>query len=163
MTGKSTVAKMLRDKIPNSVWINVDRLKRFFKDFYRKKSPRREREALYKAVKEMVRVFLEENYSVIVEGLFIETKGIDLMVDLARKGRVPYEIFEFYAPREILIKRDSERNMSVIGGLKVLDRLTKEVLSNPCPQAVKINTSKYSAEECADLILKKIQSKQRRQ
>ncbi|MEA3485719.1 MAG: zeta toxin family protein, partial [Candidatus Aerophobetes bacterium] len=80
-TGKSAVAKALRDKIPGSVHVHIDLFKGFFKNYFRKKSPRRERELLYKAVREVVRFFLGEGYSVIVEGLFIETKWIDWMAD----------------------------------------------------------------------------------
>lgn len=152
-TGKSTVAEKLRDIGKDRIWLQVDALKHFFPHH-----PQKDRPLLYETAKDLAEFFLSKGFSTIADGTFNKTEWVDWFVDLAKRRKIPWKVFEFRAAVEDVIRRDRERPGVKKGWRKPISkRYLKGGIEffrkNTYPGAIQIDTSEKSVEGVVKFIL----------
>lgn len=153
-SGKSTIAKKIRNFEEKMVWLKVDAFKDFFAvdadpalDF------------VNGAANATLAYLLDNGFSVVAEGVFQKIEYIDSLVNTAKSENIPYKVFELEVSLKTLKQRDRVRE-GVPQGLRpslgdgVMGRIYGIIKDNPHPQAIKMDAENYSIEECIEIINK---------
>lgn len=153
-SGKSTIAKKLRDYDKKIVWLKVDNFKPFFSD-----NTDLIVDDVNKIAINSLSYILDQGFSVIMEGIFQNPKYIQQAIDLAKQKNIPVYIYQLECSLKTLQERDKTREGVKEGCRKVLgddviERLYKVIENNPCKEAIKLDTEKTSLDECVKLIKK---------
>lgn len=152
-SGKSTIAKKMRNFEKKVVWLKVDSFKDFFAD-----DSSSALEFVNGTALASLRYLLENGFSVVMEGVFQDTKYISKAVDIAKVNNIQSRVFELETSLATLKERDKVR-AGVPEGLRpplgdeVIERLFNILKNNPFEGAIKIDTQKHNIDECIDLIL----------
>jgi len=94
---------------------------------------------------------LKRGKNVIIEEMLPDATEIRKIVRLTNScGAKPF-VFELTAPREVIKRREKIRRD--LNPEKPVEMIIDLLTNNPYPEATKIDTSKKSAEKCADFIL----------
>lgn len=155
-TGKSAVAEKLRDIGKDKVWLHVDRLGHFFPQ-----SLHQAHSLHYKTAKNLAEFFLYKGFSVVADGMFEETEWVNWFVDLAKKKRIDWKVFEFVTSVDDIIKRD-RKHPGVKQGWrkpirrKSLERQIRRFRENSYPEAIQIDTSEKTVKEVVEFILSEV-------
>lgn len=151
-SGKSTIAKRFRDFDKKVVWLKVDN----FKDFFSEDSSQT-LEFVNGAAIATLEYLLDEGFSVVMEGVFQDTKSIELAESLANNKHIPYKVFQLQVPLEVIKQRDLQRPGVKEGlrkplGDEVLEQIDTILKNTPLKEALVLDTQIHSLEECKKII-----------
>jgi predicted kinase len=151
-SGKTTIAKRLRNFEKKRAWLKVDN----FKDFFTEDASRALNYVNGAAVATL-NYLLQNSFSVVMDGVFQDTKPIDESCRVADKLNIPNKVFELEATLETLISRDLEREGASEGlrqalGKDTISQIYKTLKSTPYPDSTKLNTEANNLEECVKII-----------
>ena len=149
--GKSTLTKIIRDKIPTYSYVDRPIIKRGLKPAGRKEALRLSKKAAYFLIKELVN--LKQN--IIVQEVTPISMNKKIGENFFKENS--YEVISFYitCSIETAIKRDLERDAKTVGeeGIK---KIHDEYIA-PAPYEIIIDTEKMSVEKCIEIIMSKIE------
>lgn len=151
-SGKSTLAKSYRSFENKIVWLKVDAFKNFFADDATPALIHVNNLAVV-----ALKYLLEQEFSVVIEGVFQDTSNIDKALEIAKQLNVPAYVFELEASLETLKKRDLAREGVPQGwrsplGDETIERIFNILKANPYHKAIKLDTEKNSLEKCQEII-----------
>lgn len=151
-SGKSTLAKKLRDYDKKIVWLKVDNFKPFFSD-----NTDIIVDDVNKTAINSLSYLLDQGFSVIMEGIFQNPKYIQQAVDLAVQKNIPVFVYQLECPLKTLQERDKTREGIKEGcrkplGDDVIERLFNIIENNSFKNIVKLNTEQKSFDECLVII-----------
>lgn len=153
-SGKSTIAKKLRDYDKKIAWLKVDNFKPFFAE---------ETDIIVdevnKAAINSLEYLLNEGFSVIMEGIFQNPGYVDLAVNIADRKNIHSVVYQLFCPLDILENRDKYRNGIREGcrrqlGHEIIEKLFKVIEKNPLKKSEILETEKKSLNECLEIIRK---------
>lgn len=151
--GKTTVSKLLSQRIPRVAVIGMDKVKKLISDFKRGK---RDNAIAKDVVFEMAKKYLEHNISVIVEQTFKSKKELEIYENLAQKHSIPIRKVQLLANPKLAFERVINRQRD--WGNKVPEKRVKRNISlfkNKKDKGfIVINTSKVSGNKVAEKIFK---------
>ncbi len=152
-SGKSTIARSFRDFEKKIVWLKVDNFKDFFAD---DASPALE--YVNGAAIATLEYLLDEGFSVVIEGIFQNPRALEHILSTSAAKGVPCLVFELQVPLEVLQQRDREREGVKEGlrpalGDETIERIYNVLQETSRKDAKKIDTEKYSLDECKKIIL----------
>ncbi len=156
-TGKTTTAHEIRKKLPNSFILSFDNLiamnvPQEVKGEERIKIWGKMRPLGHKLGHVLISYLLKERKNIVIEEMLPDVAGIKKLVKLANSwGAKPF-VFELTAPIKTIEKREKIRKFP--NPEKPVKMIIDLLTNNPYPEAIKIDTSKSSPEECAQKILK---------
>jgi len=152
-SGKSTVAKLLRDKLENKTAILCPDY------FYWNVCGKDENsELVYEALYRLVDLYLSKNYSVILEGVL--SSNINLLprikkiISLGNKYSAKTTQFYFDVSLKISIQRDSKRKIKM--GKESAEEIYNKSINSKLPNEIIINTENKKPVEVLNLVLSKI-------
>lgn len=153
-SGKSTIAKKLRDYNKKIVWLKVDNFKPFFAD---------DSDAILDdvnktAINSLI-FLLEQGFSVVMEGIFQNPEYIQKAADIAKQKKLPVFVYQLDCSLKTLQERDRTREGVKEGcrkllGNDVIERLYRVIENNPYKKGIKFDTEKASLDESIKLIQK---------
>lgn len=152
--GKSTISSIIQQKLGAS-WavIDVDKFKHYM-PLKEDKSNRAERtEIAHNVGNYFAKSMYDKGYSVILEEMYRERHN-DQLVQLLETNGMRYIKLFLSAPLDALIQRSKEREKSVPE--EETRRFYDE--TQPLPDDFVIDTSVYSSEQAADMIITKIRN-----
>lgn len=162
-TGKTTTAFILRERLSNTMVLSLDWImmlgipKEILKDGKKWKEVWLENRPFgRKMIRAILEVLIKENKNVVIEEVLPDLGFMKEIVAIVKKLGAQTFVFELTAPFDVLLDRERNRDK------KDPERLLREVYDllekYPYPGAIRIDTSKKSQLEVADLILNKIKS-----
>jgi len=155
-SGKSTIAKKLRDFEQKIAWLKVDNFKDFFDE---------DASSALQYVNELaiatLKYLFDQGFSVIMEGVFQDQKYITLATEVAKKKDIQYKVYELECSLKTLLKRDRNRAGVKEGyrkplGNEVIIHLFNILKENSWEGAEKLNTEQLSLEECVEVVKKEL-------
>lgn len=152
-SGKSTIAKSFRDFDKKIAWLKVDN----FKDFFAEDSSVALDYVNGSAIATL-EYLLNNGFSVVMDGVFQNPRVLEQALSLSASKGVPCLVFELHAPLDVLQKRDKERDgvkegLRPVLGNESIEHLYGVLKDTARKDAVKIDTSQNSVEECKEIIL----------
>lgn len=153
-SGKSTIAKSLRNYEKKIVWLKVDNFKPFFAE-----STDSILDDVNKTALTVLDYLLSQKFSVVMEGVFQNPLYIQRAVNLAGQKNIPVIVYELKCSLNILQERDKTRPGVKEGcrrplGDFVIGNLSKIIKTNPFETAIKLDTENNSFDECIKLLKK---------
>lgn len=156
-SGKSTIAKKLRNFKQRITWLKVDNFKPFFSD-----SVSEENDAVdyvNQAAISTLQHLLSQGFSVVMEGIFQNPKYITLAAEVAKKKNIQFKVYKLECPLKILQSRDKNRPGVKEGcrkplGNKAIAYLYNVIEENPWNGTEKLDAEKLSLEKCVELLKK---------
>jgi len=153
-SGKSTIAKKLRDYDKRIVWLKVDNFKPFFSD-----DTDLIVDDVNKTALNSLNYLLDQGFSVIMEGIFQNPEYIQKAVDTARQKNLPVFVYQLDCSLKTLQDRDKTREGIKEGCRKILgddviERLYKVIENNSFKEIIKLDTEKMSIDKCIELLKK---------
>jgi tRNA uridine 5-carbamoylmethylation protein Kti12 len=155
-SGKTTIAKRLRNFDKKIVWLKEDN----FKDFFGEDTEEQFLYA-YKASIPVLSYLLDNGFSVVMDGIFrdLHLDILKQVVHEAEKRQVPAKVFQLTCPLLTLLERDRKRVEETKGvrkpiGDDILTRIYENIKNSPFPNAQTIDTKNHSIEECITIIEK---------
>lgn len=112
--GKTTVTKLLAEKLPRTAIVGFDKIKKFVSDFER---GARDNQIAREVTMVMAQKYLDLGLSVIVEHPFKTEEEIDFYTKLASKRDIPCYKFQLHASPDIALQRVVERTKKNNGDL----------------------------------------------
>jgi len=150
-SGKSTIAKKLRDYDKKIVWLKVDNFKPFFSgtDEFT--------DIMSKAALASLNCLLDNNYSVIYEGIFQNPLFAEEAIKLAQNKNIPVFTYQLMCSLKTLQDRDLTRIGVKEGcrkplGNELIEKIYNTVEKNPIKKSTTLDTEKLSLEKCFNLI-----------
>lgn len=155
-SGKSTIAKRLRDYDKKIVWLKVDNFKPFFSD-----NTDLIVDDVNKTAINSLSYLLDQGFSVIMEGIFQDPQYIQQAVNLAKQKNIPVFVYQLSCSLKTLQERDKIREGIKEGcrkllGDEVIERLYKVIESNPFIENIELDTEKASIDECTNILKKNL-------
>ncbi len=151
-SGKSTIAKAIRNYHEKIIWLKVDNFKTFFSD----DSDLVIDDANLAAV-DSLRYFLGKGFSVIMEGIFQDPQYVRQAVDVAKKNNIGVKVYQLDCSLATLQKRDKEREGIALAhrkklGDETIAKLFEDLRLNPYQGAINLDTERLSLNQCIDEI-----------
>jgi predicted kinase len=151
-SGKSTIAKRLRDFQKKIIWLKVDNFKDFFSEDGTDGLAYANEAALG-----TLKYLLNSGFSVIMEGIFQDTSYISKAAQISKIQGIPYKIFQIKCSLSILQERDKVRPGIKEGcrkplGNETIAKLFAILENSYYPEAHELNTEKLTIEQSVDLI-----------
>lgn len=151
--GKTTVAEILKKKVPNTAFISVDKIKWFVSDFDRTSE---QNQVAMEVVMAMSKVYLSNGLSIVYDQGLIKPGRFKQITDLAKGKDIKLFHFRLEAPKEILIERIKNRPKPLLASKKVpLERARTNIdkyFENQKDDGIIFNTTILSPEDVADNI-----------
>lgn len=155
--GKTTVAKILHEKIKHTAHIGLDRIKWIVSGFQR--TPM-QNEMTRSVVLEMTKEYLHQGVNVIVEQ-GMKTEQLAIYKKLARKNKAGYLVIRLNASKEVLFERVRQRLPSPgkpkVSNARIL-RNYRVHLANKHSEGFEIDTEKKTPKEIANYIFKELKA-----
>jgi len=158
-SGKSTIAKNLRNLKKKIAWLKVDNFKPFFaKDVSEENNSI---DFVNQAALATLQHLLNQGFSVAVEGIFQNPEHITSAAEIAKKRNVRFKVYELECSLKTLQLRDRNRLGVKEGcrkplGNKAIVHLYNVIKENPWSGAIKLDTEKLSLKECVEMLKKEI-------
>lgn len=151
-SGKSTIAKRFRNFKNKTVWLKVDNFKDFFDSFDIEVRP-----YVHSATNATLDYFLKEGFSAVLDGVFQNPIFIDNAVEVAKKYKILYRVFQLKVSLKTLQERDKKREGVPEGHRKPLGDVAIAVIynrleENPYPGAITLDTENLSIDEAVNFI-----------
>lgn len=158
-SGKTTIAKQLRDYQQKIAWLKVDN----FKDFFSDDAQPAQQKNVDGAALTTLQYLLDNQFSVVMEKIFFDPFIIPLAIKEARKRNIPVQVFQLQTSLATLQERDQNRPGIKEGcrkplGNEVIQKIYEQLESTPYPGAIQLNTEELSLEECVNQIRQTINS-----
>lgn len=152
-SGKTTIAKKLRDFKKKTVWLKVDN----FKDFFSGDASLEEQKYVDECALTTLKYLLDEGFSVVMEKIFFDPFIIPLAIEEARKRNIVAKVFQIKCSLAVLQERDKNRQGIKEGcrkplGNEVIERIYNQLEKTFYPGAMVLDTEKLSEEECVSKI-----------
>lgn len=158
--GKTTVARLLHEKLERTALLSYDQIKWFVSDF---NSDNADFQLTFRIEKVMIREYLTSGVSVILEKAFSEKELIDDLKFLAEELSASVFIYQLEAPLEVVKERINQRPPSskrkIPPTADKIERSHARYLASKHDQAKIIKTEKMSSEEIVEEIIKDISEK----
>jgi len=156
-SGKTTIAKKMRNYEKKVAWLKVDNFKEFFAGIATLNEQRHVDEVALSALTYL----LDNKFSVVMEKIFHDPYIIPLAIKEAEKRGVNTKVFQIYCPLSILQKRDRVRDGVKEGcrkpmGDKVIEMIHNQLEKTYYSEAIKLDTGQLSIEQCVDKINKEL-------
>lgn len=151
VAGKSTIARELREKIGNAVLFDVDY---FILMFGGRPHIQEDKYFAYDNCVLLIKQFINNNYNIIIEELFLSQKDLDYFIKTFKKLNYKLKIFTLTAPLEILAEREKERPKHKRIGKKRIEFLYQKYKQPENSKKIYIDTSKYSVKQIVNKIYK---------
>lgn len=153
-SGKSTIAKSLRNYEKKITWLKVDNFKPFFAE-----STDLILNDVNKTALNSLSYLLDHKFSVVMEGVFQNPVYIQEAVNIAKQKNIFFIVYELKCSVNILQERDKTRPGVKEGcrrplGDFVINNLSKIIETNPFETAIKLDTENNSFDECIKLLKK---------
>lgn len=152
--GKTTVTKLLAEKLPRTAIVGFDKIKKFVSDFERGV---RDNQIAREVTMVMVQKYLDLGLSVIVEHPF-KTEEIEFYAALANERHIPIYKFQLHADPDTALQRVIKRTRENNGDLPE-DRARRNISSFE-PRShlgfTVINTTNARPQDIAEIILDEI-------
>jgi chloramphenicol 3-O-phosphotransferase len=147
-SGKTTIARTMRNFENKIVWLKVDN----FKDFFAEDSSIALKFVNGSAVATMSYLF-DEGFSVVMDGVFQDTSAITDAVKIASERNIKNIVYEIECSLESLQERDRTREGVKEGfrkplGDETIESIYKILKDSPYSNAQTINTENKTIEEC---------------
>jgi broad-specificity NMP kinase len=147
-SGKSTIAKSLRNFKKKIAWLKVDNFKVFFSD-----DASSALKFVNGAAVSTLKYLLEQNFSVVMEGVFQETRAIDQAIEIVKEKGIRYIVIELRCSLPALQARDKSREGVEQGirkplGDDILSEIYNKLNNSFYPEAKMLDTENKSLEEC---------------
>ena|SRR5258708_7789405 len=151
-SGKSTISKRLRNFEEKTVWLKVDN----FKDFFAEDSSNA-LEFVNGSAIATLDYLLDQGFSVVMDGVFQDTKAIDDAVNLAKSKNIKSIVYQIKCSLQEIQKRDQTRNGVKEGHRKPLENETitliyQKLEDNPYPNSLSLDTEHLSVDQCIEKI-----------
>lgn len=151
-SGKSTIAKSLRDYNKKIVWLKVDNFKPFFSD-----NTEIIVDDVNKTAINSLNYFLDQGFSVIMEGIFQNPEYISKAVHIAKEKNIPVFTYQLICSLQTLQKRDKTREGIKEGcreplGDDLINKLNKTIKNNPYQDSKILDTENMSLSECLEIL-----------
>jgi broad-specificity NMP kinase len=163
--GKTTLAKQLKEKLPMSLYIYFDELRRMIGQYRENRDE--SRVYTFELAFAMMRVAFEKKRDVLIDKIMYDRieeelgeRTIDIITDLGKKYNADIYEFILWADKETVMKRLEERGQ-IVGGL-----LTKEkaemfweemnMFKDERKEAQIIDTSNLSSDDVFEAVWKKV-------
>jgi tRNA uridine 5-carbamoylmethylation protein Kti12 len=148
-SGKTTIAKKLRNFRNKIVWLKVDN----FKDFFSGNPSLREQQYVDECALVTLCYLLDKGFSVVMEKIFYNPSVIPLAVNEAKKRGIKVAVFQIRCSLAVLQERDRTRPGVKEGcrkplGDKTIKRLYDQLEKTFYSGAIVLNTEELSVEEC---------------
>ena len=114
--GKTTVAKLLRNKLSRTAIIGKDRIKWFVSDFDR--APK-DVAMTDRVVRAMCKEYIKNGLNIILDEGFMEKRCVLPYIELAKDNEMRLFMYQIEAPRKILLARLSRRPKAEAAKTKV--------------------------------------------
>lgn len=152
-SGKTTIAKQLRNFENKIVWLKVDN----FKDFFSDESHSEEQKFVDESALATLEYLLENGFSVVMEKIFYDPMIISRAIQTAQLRGISAKVFHVYASLETLLHRDKHRPGVKEGcrtplGNERISNIFTHLNETNIPGSIKIDTEKLSLNECVELI-----------
>lgn len=159
-SGKTTIAKQMRDFSKKIVWLKVDN----FKDFFAAEATQEEQKYVDECALATLKYLMDKGFSVVMEKIFFDPFIIPLAVKAAQERGIKSNVFQIKCPLKVLQERDRSRPGIKEGcrkplGDEVIEKLYTKLENTYYPGAVELDTSSYSVEDCVRIILDELNRK----
>ena len=157
--GKTTVAKIVHEKMPGLALVGRDKIKWFVSHFNRTEEQNKVAKAVLLV---MVHEYLKQGVSVLVDEGMMRPGAMDPFIAVAQESKVPFFVFQIEAPREVLLERLAQRPMPLAAKEPVSpDRIAANIdnyYANKyeAPTLV-LDSSKVSTEDVVHQIMLKLE------
>lgn len=153
-SGKSTIAKKLRNFYKKIVWLKVDN----FKDFFSEDGSQGLEYANETAIVTL-EYLLNKGFSVVMESIFKNPNFITKAVHITQNIGAPYKVFQIKCSLPVLRERDRTRPGIKEGcrkplGDKVIADLYSILEDSFYEGATELNTENQSIENCVEIVRK---------
>lgn len=155
LTGKSTLSKLLEDKL-KIARLDIDEIRRLLFKHQLVDSEKdrghdeRQMGVSWASLFGLIDVLVGEGESVIVAATFSRLSYHRRIIEAAERFRVPLKIIFCYAPDEIIVGRAALRNPDSSSNVLIIDgyhRVKARYVKISVPDILNLDTS-YSIEEC---------------
>jgi len=152
-SGKTTIAKLMRNFDIKVAWLKVDN----FKEFFSGEASLTEQKYVDECALVTLNYLLENGFSVVMEKIFFDPFIIPLAVEAAHKRGIKIKVFQIKCPLEVLQDRDRNRPGIKEGCRKPMgDEAIKNILEQLertyYQGAIELDTVKLLPEECVKKI-----------
>jgi len=157
-SGKTTIAKRLRNFEGRVAWLKVDN----FKDFFSDDALSEEQKYVDEAAVKTLEYLLDSGFSVVMEKIFYDPHIISVAMKVAVERNIKCKVFQIKCSLQTLLERDKSRPGIKEGCRKPLgEKLIKDLftqLENTFYQvAIPLDTEKLSIDDCIDTIRQEIE------
>jgi len=151
-SGKSTLAKKFRDFSKKIAWLKVDNYKDFFSE-----DGSVALEYVNGASVATLKYLLGQGFSVVMEGVFQDTKAIDQALLFAKEKNVKTIIYQLKCSLSTLRERDKERPGIKEGVRKPMDEhaleeIFQKLSQNVYPSVQVLDTENQTLDQCLQKI-----------
>ena len=157
-SGKTTVAKLLHEKLKRTAHLGLDRVKWFISDFKRVPA---DNEIVRDVIAAMAKEYLKHGINVIIEQ-GMRSDSIKALKKAAERQGATCFIYQLDAPKELLLKRINQRPR-LAGKPKIsntrIERNYKAHTEHKYNGAVVMDSVKFTAKQIASQILKDLSNK----
>ena len=151
--GKTTVAKLLHERLKRTALLGLDRIKWFISDF--KRIPE-DNEIVRNVVAAMTKEYLRQGISVIIEQ-GMRKDSIEKLKKMARQNGATCLVYQLEAPKRLLLERVHERprlpGKPRISNARI-ERNYKFHQENKYAKAIVFDAEKMTAKQIANRIMK---------
>ena len=152
-SGKTTIAKKMRNYPKKISWLKVDN----FKDFFSEESSLDQQKFVDECALASLEYLLDKGFSVVMEKIFFDPYIIPLAIDSAKKRGIQSKVFQIRCPLSVLLERDRVRDGVKEGhrkplGDEVIERLYDQLEKTFYPGAIELKTAELTAEDCVKRI-----------
>jgi len=151
-SGKTTIAKKMRNFDERVAWLKVDNFKDFFSE-----DPAGATKYVDGSAIATLEYLLNQGFSVIMEKIFLDPVAITTAVEMAKNINIPVKVFQIKCSLQTLQERDKTRPGVREGcrkplGDEVIAGMHQKLEETFYEGAVVLDTEKMSVEECAQVI-----------
>jgi tRNA uridine 5-carbamoylmethylation protein Kti12 len=152
-SGKTTIAKRLRDIDKKIAWLKVDN----FKPFFVEEATIAEQKYVDECSLATLKYLLDHEFSVVMEKIFYDSSIISQAVAAATKRGIEVKVFQITCPLEILQERDKVRPGIKEGcrkplGDEIIKKIYHQLENTYYSGAIELNSRTLSVDECVTKI-----------
>ena len=155
-SGKTTIAKRLRNYEDKVAWLKVDAFKDFFAD-----DATPALEYVHGVALATLEYLLNQGFSVVLDGVFQDTTAIDRIIEVAKLDGVSSSVFQLHCPLDVLLERDKNRlgvkeECRKSLGIDVMTKIWQKLEATPYLTTINLDTQMVSPDECVAKIQQKV-------
>lgn len=148
-SGKTTIAKSMRDFSNKVAWLKVDN----FKEFFSGEATLEEQKFVDECALSALKYLLDHGFSVVMEKIFYNSSIIPTALEAAANRKVEAKVFQIKCPLSVLQERDKNRLGIKEGcrkplGDETITRIYQQLEESFFPGAIELQTNEMSVDEC---------------